>query len=429
MKIACIGTGFVGVVTSAVFAKLGHQVTGLDIDENKVRLLSEGNVPFYEPGLSDLLAETLASGNLSYTTSYKDAISEADVVFIMVGTPSAPDGQADLKYVFAAAESMAPFLKKDCIVVLKSTVPAGTNQKVEELIKAKSGIEVAVASAPEFLKEGSAVEDTLHPARVIIGSTEPRAIEVLKELHRPLSENIIVMRPESAQLAKYASNTYLAQRITFINQIANVCEKTGADIEEVIKGMGADPRIGSHYWYPGLGYGGSCYPKDVKELAAYSRAVGDNGSLFIKIDELNESRIPLLMKEYENLIGGFTGKTIAVLGLSFKPNTTDTREAPALKVIPHLLKAGAKVRATDPKAIEEAKKILPEDVIYAIDPYEAISGAHAVFLLIEWPEYQGLDMSKLASSMLAPKIFFDTRNQYQLEAVEKAGLKYKGVGR
>lgn len=429
MKIACIGTGFVGVVTSSVLAKLGHEVVGLDIDQNRLDSLKQGIVPFYEPGLQELLLETQQSGHLTFTTDYQTAITDSDVIMIMVGTPSSPDGQADLKYVYSASESLAPHLKSGAIVVVKSTVPPGTNAKVRELIKQHTAVDFELASVPEFLKEGTAVEDTLHPDRVVLGVESAHSQKVLTELHAPLTSNIIVMKPESAQMCKYAANNYLATRITFINQIADLCEKNGADIQEVIEGIGQDKRIGSHYWYPGLGYGGSCFPKDVKEIAAYANSVGESESLFIKIDDLNEQRIPKLMAKYEALVGGFTGKTVAVLGLSFKKNTNDTRVAPSLKVIPILLGKGAQVRATDPKSIEEIKPLLPVAVQYFADVYETIQGSDIVMLLIEWDDYQNLALSKVASLMQGDKYFFDTRNQYKKEAVVAAGLRYKGTGR
>lgn len=429
MKIAVIGTGFVGVVTSAVFAKLGHQVTGLDIDEKKIDSLNKSKVPFYEPGLEELLSGGIDSGNLKFTTSYEDAIAGSDIIFITVGTPSAPDGQADTQYVELSASELAKYLSKNTIVVVKSTVPPGFNTKLQKIISEITNVNFYLASVPEFLREGTAVEDTLHPDRVLIGASDEYAIEELSDLHRPLTDNIIIMKPESAQMAKYASNTYLATRITFINQIADLCEQNGADIEEVISGIGGDSRIGSHYWYPGLGYGGSCFPKDVKEIAAYSRAVGESDSLFIKIDELNENRISKLLRTYDEFVGGFNGKAVCVMGLSFKPDTNDIREAPALKVIPWLIKAGASVHATDPRAVEEAKKYLPDEVKYFDNAYEASSGSDIIMLLIEWKEYLGLDLNKLGQSMEKTRFFIDTRNQYDPSHVREAGFKYAGVGR
>jgi UDPglucose 6-dehydrogenase len=429
MKVACIGTGFVGVVTAAVLAKLGNTVVGLDIDEKKVASLREGHVPFFEPGLEELLQETQKAGQLTFTTDYPSAISGAEVIMIMVGTPTKADGSADLSYVQSAATALAPYLYEGAIVVIKSTVPPGTNKDIRELIQAKTSASFEMASVPEFLKEGTAVADTLHPDRIVLGVESEHARAVLSELHRPLSENILVMKPESAQMTKYAANNYLATRITFINQMADLCEHNGADIGEVIRGIGEDRRIGKHYWYPGLGYGGSCFPKDVKEIAAYAKKVGETSSLFITIDTLNERRIPHLLEQYDALVGGFAGKAVAILGLSFKPNTNDTRVAPALAVVPWLLEHGAAVRATDPKAIPEAKRILGETVTYTDTITEAVQSAHAVFILVEWDEYKALDLPQLAQIMQAPKYFFDTRNLYAPEAVSAAGLTYQGIGR
>ena len=332
MNIACIGTGFVGVVTASVLAKLGHHVIGLDIDSAKVESLRQGIVPFFEPGLQDLLLQTQQTGNLSFTTDYEEAIKDSEIVMIMVGTPTANDGSADLTYVYAASESLAPHLKDGSIVIIKSTVPPGTNAKVRELIQKKTTVSFELASVPEFLKEGTAVEDTLHPDRIVIGVENELTKQKLTILHEPLTTNIITMSPESAQMCKYAANNYLATRITFINQIADLCEQNGADIEQVIRGIGADKRIGAHYWYPGLGYGGSCFPKDVKELSAYAKSVGMDDNLLVTVDHLNESRIPQLFEIFEAKIGGWQDKTISVLGLSFKPNTNDMREAPSTKV-------------------------------------------------------------------------------------------------
>lgn len=418
MKIACIGTGFVGVVTAAVFAKLGHDVVGLDIDEAKIASLKAGKVPFFELDLEALLVETQKSGNLTFTTSYEEAIKGADIVMIMVGTPSLPDGQADLKYVRSASTALAPHLSAGAIIILKSTVPPGTNAKIYDLIASYTQVSFDIASVPEFLREGTAVEDTLHPERILIGATNPTTITKLKELHAPLTHNIIVMKPESAQMAKYGSNVYLAMRITFANQMADLCERNGADVEEVIRGMGADSRIGDHYWYPGLGYGGSCFPKDVKEIAAYAKSVGEYESIFIAVDDRNEKRIPRLMTQYDKLVGGFQDKTVVVLGLSFKKNTNDTREAPAGRVIPWLLGHGATVRSVDPKVQADYT-----------DPYAAAVGAHVLMLLVEWEEYSRLDLTKLASVMESPKYFFDTRNRYDPNVAKAAGLQYKGVGR
>ncbi|GAB4027675.1 MAG: UDP-glucose/GDP-mannose dehydrogenase family protein [Candidatus Microgenomates bacterium] len=429
MKITCVGTGFVGVVTTAVLAKLGNKVVGLDIDEAKIAKLKEGIVPFFEPGLSELLIDTQKSGNLTFTSDYAKAVPDSDVVMIMVGTPSAPDGSADLRFVESVATSIAPHLKEDAVVVIKSTVPPGTNSRIRELITSITTKTFHIASVPEFLKEGTAVEDTLHPDRIVIGVEDEFSKEVLTKLHEPLTKNILVMNPESAQMAKYAANNYLATRITFINQIADLCEYNGADIEDVIKGIGADRRIGPHYWYPGLGYGGSCFPKDVKEIAAYAKKVGENSSLFITINDLNEARIGRKLEQFKKELGTFSQKTVAILGLSFKKNTNDTRVAPSLKVIPWLINEGATVKATDPQAVDEARVLLPDKVIYNQDAYEAAAGADVVILLVEWDDYTNLDLSRLIKVMNDNPVFIDTRNQYNPKTVTDAGFKYIGVGR
>lgn len=435
MNITIIGTGFVGVVSSAVFASFGHRVFGLDIDQKKVDKLNNAVIPFYEPGLEQLVREDREKGTLTFTTDYKEAIQDADVILIAVGTPSAPDGQADLSYVFAAAKSLAPHLKKGAIVAVKSTVPPGTCDEVKKVIKPLTTQEFFVASLPEFLREGSAVQDTLHPDRVIIGATEHSVIETLRAVHKQFEAPIVVMKPESAQMCKYASNAYLATRITFINQIANLCEINGANVLEVIKGIGFDKRIGSHYWYPGFGYGGSCFPKDVKELAAYARAVGHEDNLMVTISELNEVRVAKLMHSFEEKVGGFRGKNIAVLGLSFKPNTDDMREAPSLKVIPHVLNQGATVTGYDPMAGDAARSFfesmgVKEGKTFSIkeSSQDALQGVDGVIVLIEWPELTSIEPETFASQMKKGAFFIDARDQFDGVALKKVGLQYIGVG-
>ncbi|MEP7167042.1 MAG: UDP-glucose/GDP-mannose dehydrogenase family protein [Candidatus Woesebacteria bacterium] len=425
MNLTIIGTGFVGVVSAAVFASLGNTVIGLDIDPKRVKSLQAGKVPFYEPDLEELLLKTQKKGTLSFTTSYKEAVSSADVIFIAVGTPSAADGQADLQYVFAAAKSLSSFVKEKAVVVIKSTVPPGTCDKVKKILSEK---DVYVASVPEFLKEGAAVADTLHPDRIIIGAKEPGAIAILKKLHKPLGAQILVMQPESAQMAKYAANSYLATRITFINQIANLCEENGANILEVIKAIGMDKRIGSQYWYPGLGYGGSCFPKDVKELAAYAKAVGQTDNLMVTVSKLNEERITKLFKRFARLVGGFSNKKVAVLGLSFKPNTDDMREAPSTKIIPMLLDAGAAVTGFDPMANSAAKKVLPKEMKICSSATQAMKDADVVIILVEWKELITLSLTEIAKQVKAQAYFIDIRDQYQKSEVENTGMKYLGIG-
>ena len=428
MQVAVIGAGFVGVVTAAIFSKFGNSVVAVDIDKRKITSLKRGELPFFEPDLKDLVSENMKAGRLVFTSSFKEAIASAEIIFICVGTPSAANGQADLAYVFSAVQSMVPFLNNRAIIVIKSTVPPSTNNKIEQIIKKKTKKRIFTASVPEFLKEGSAVSDSLNPERVIIGSTEKWVIDKLNELHKPLKGPKIVMSPESAQLTKYASNAYLATRIAFINEIANLCEKTGADVEEVILGLGGDKRIGSHYWYPGPGYGGSCFPKDVKELSAYASSVNEREGLFEKIDDLNERRIPNLIAKYEAGIGGLQGKVVCVLGLSFKPNTDDLREAPSTKFIPKLISLGAKIQTYDPKAMESAKRWFPKVVSYAQDAYTAAQGSDVLLLLIEWDEFKQLNLGILKKRMRG-NIFIDTRNLYNRETVESKGFKYFGIGR
>lgn len=431
MNITMIGTGFVGVVSAAVFASFGNQVIGLDIDERKVAALRESRVPFYEPDLEALMSAQQAAGTLSFTTDYATAISQAEVIFIAVGTPSQADGQADLKYVFAAAESLAPHLKPGAIVVVKSTVPPGTLPLVEAKIKALTAVPFFTASVPEFLREGSAVKDTLHPDRVVLGVREDEVYEKLRQLHEPLNAPIIRIAPESAQMAKYAANTFLALRITFANQMADLCEKNGADIQEVIAAMGQDKRIGSHYWYPGFGYGGSCFPKDVKEIAAYSRSVGESNNIFNKMDELNELRIPRLMAAYGERIGGWAGKQVAVLGLAFKPHTDDMREAPSLKVIPYLLEAGAHIKGYDPRAqlSQFAPHLTEHEACIQLETIDqAVSGSDVIIALIEWPEILAYDFSQVHQGDRT-QWFIDARNQFSPAVIEAGGLNYLGVGR
>lgn len=431
MHITLIGTGFVGVVSAAVYASFGHQVIGLDIDEQKIAQLKKSQVPFYEPGLEELLKSQQAGGNLTFTTDYQTAIKDADIVIIAVGTPSAPDGQADLRFVFASAESLAPHLKKNAIVAVKSTVPPGTLKEVTRLIKQHTKQEFYTASLPEFLKEGSAVQDTLHPDRVIIGATHSEAFAKLEELHRPLMAPIIKIKPESAQMAKYAANAYLATRITFINQIADLCEKNNADVEDVIQAIGLDQRIGQHYWYPGFGYGGSCFPKDVKELAAYSRAIGEPDNLFNKVNDLNEDRIPKLLQHFETMVGGWQDKTVAVLGLAFKPNTDDMREAPAISTIQILLSKGATVRSYDPMASWQqffGLKTVEKNHTQVDSLPEAVKHADVILALIEWPQITGFDYQKTKEPN-KKQWFIDARNQFEPAQIRAAGYEYAGLGR
>jgi UDPglucose 6-dehydrogenase len=422
MQITIIGTGFVGLVSAAVYASLGHEVIGLDIDQKKINNLRKSITPFYEPGLNKLLKQQLKKQNLSFTSNYKKAISKADLIIIAVGTPSAPDEQADLTYIFKSAESLAPLIREGVIIAIKSTVPPGTLKRIASIIKKFTDKIFFTASLPEFLREGSAVHDTLHPDRIVIGADEKQVFKKLKKLHLPLCKNILLVKPNSAQMGKYASNTYLATRITFINEIANLCEKNEADIAEVIKIISNDKRIGKHYWYPGIGYGGSCFPKDVKELAAFSRAVGEANNLFNKINDLNKNRVYKLLNRLATKVNGFENKTIAILGLSFKPNTDDIRESPASKIIPFLINAKAKIKVYDPLAK------WPEKSLQQTSIKETCKKADIIMALIEWPEITSFDFSLVRANNKI-QWFFDARNQFNKNKFEKLGYKYTAIGK
>lgn len=432
MKVAVIGTGFVGVVTAAVFASFGNEVVGLDIDQKKVESLRQSVVPFYEPGLTELLKDQQRDQNLTFTTDYASAIQGAQVVLIAVGTPSQANGEVDLQYVYSACEQLAPHLEDEAVVVVKSTVPPGTLPSVTKRIKKYTTTKFYTASVPEFLKEGTAVTDTLHPDRIVIGVTEDAAFGILSKLHEPLKAPMIRVSPESAQMGKYAANSYLAMRIAFINQMADLCEHNGADIEEVIQVMGRDERIGTHYWYPGLGYGGSCFPKDVKELAYYSKEIGKDDNLFVKLSQVNETRIPMLMEKFGTQIGGWNGKKVAVLGLSFKPNTDDMREAPSTKVIPWLLEHDTTVVGFDPQALEIAKKYFSshqnaDKLSFATTITDAVQDADVIMLLVEWKEIVEFNYDQTKAQK--DQWLIDTRNQIYPISAQEWGYTYIGIGR
>lgn len=428
--VTIVGAGFVGVVTAAVLANFGNRVFGLDVDEQKIRNLQKGIAPFFEPGLDDLLKNTLKNKNLSFTTDYAQAIPTADVAIVAVGTPSTAEGGVDLRYVLAAAKSMAPHLKEGAIVAIKSTVPPQAIPEVRKVLDEHASVKTVIATIPEFLREGSAVADTTHPSRVVIGADDTQAFTVLKQLHEPFGAPIVRTNPASAQMAKYAANAFLATRITFINQIADLCEKNHADVDEVIRAIGFDSRIGDHYWYPGLGYGGSCFPKDVRELAHFSRQVGEARNLFNKLRELNEHRLSRLYEQFKSFVGGWKGKTVAMLGLAFKPNTDDTRESPSMKLAEWLVRDGAKVRAYDPKASISAfispatKKGFTE--IESID--SACRTADVLLLLTEWAEIVSFDYDSVRDSS-RPQWIIDTRNQLDETALVRQGYRYRGIGK
>jgi len=434
MQVVMIGAGYVGLVSGACFAEFGHHVTCLDTAQERIDALLRGEIPIYEPGLDDLVARNVSAGRLSFATQSNGAIENADLVFIAVGTPTRRgDGHADLKYVYAAAEDIAGHLRGYTVVVDKSTVPVGTAREVRRVIKkANPEADFDVASNPEFLREGSAISDFMRPDRVVIGVQTGRAEDKLRELYRPLNlieAPIVVTDLESAEITKYAANAFLATKISFINEISQLCEKTGADVHAVARGMGLDGRIGKKFLHAGPGYGGSCFPKDTQAMIRMAQEHGTSSRIVEAVVEVNASQKARMVAKIKEALGGSVAdKTIAVLGLTFKPETDDMRDAPALAILPPLMDRGAIVRAHDPQGMEEAKGELPPDVIYADRIEDAIAGADAIVLLTEWNEYRGLDLAGALASMRG-NVFVDLRNVYDPEPMRALGFEYSCVGR
>lgn len=428
MKLAVIGTGYVGLVTAVVFADLGNQVVGLDIDKDRVALANRGKSPFFEPGLEELLQKNLKEKHLSFTTDYAEALTKAEVVFICVGTPPKKNGDYDLSYVFAAATEIARVIKQYTVVVIKSTVPPGTGEKVEKLMKGVTKVAFDVASCPEFLREGCAMKDSFHPSRIVIGADSQRAKTRLLKLHRPIKASRVICDPVSAQLIKYAANAFLATKISFINSIAIICDKIGADIEKVSEGLGLDPRIGKSFLEAGLGYGGSCFPKDISALIAFSNRQDYDFSFLKEIERINKSQVDYFIEKLETVFKEpLRGKTLTLLGLAFKPNTDDLREARSVFLVEKLQAKGANIRATDPEAIANAKKILKK-VTFFTDPYAALKGSEALLLVTEWSVFGELDFARIKKLMKRP-IILDGRNFLPKEKLEKLGFIYKGIGK
>lgn len=447
MKIGIIGTGYVGLVTGACFSEFGLSVTCMDKDAAKVRSLRRGRMPFYEPGLKDLVIKNSKKGRLCFSTSFSKAVSTADVVFITVGTPPRGDGTADLSYVKGVALDVARHLEGYTVIVTRSTVPVGTGRKVARIIKAElkkrsekrksgsvtlnSGIATFdIASNPEFLREGSAIEDFMRPDRVVLGTQTSRAAQVLKDLYKPLfliDTPFVITDIETAELIKYTANSYLATKISFINEIANLAEPLGVDVHTVAKAIGLDRRIGSKFLHPGPGFGGSCLPKDTAALIKMADAKGVELGVIKAAREANETQRALMLNKISNAMGTVKGKTVAVLGLSFKPNTDDMREAPSIYIIKKLLAKKALVRAYDPAAIEAARPLMPT-VKFATSPYAAVRGAHAAVLVTEWNELRNLELDKIIKLMKRP-LFFDLRNVYDPARMRQAGFEYHCVGR
>ena len=433
MRIAMIGTGYVGLVSGACFADFGHDVICVDKDEKKIAALHRGEIPIYEPGLDELVATNVKAKRLEFTTDLSKPVADADAIFIAVGTPSRRgDGHADLSYVYAAAKEIAQSLSGFTVVVTKSTVPVGTGDEVERIIRETNPkADVVVASNPEFLREGSAIGDFMLPDRVVIGIEGDRARKVLSDVYRPLyliERPIVTTALETAELIKYAANSFLAMKVTFINEVANLCEQVGANVHDVARSIGLDKRIGPKFLHPGPGYGGSCFPKDTLAFVQTAREAGARQHLIETVIEVNQARKSEMADRVIAAFGGdVAGRTIAVLGLAFKQNTDDMRDSPALTVVPVLQKAGARIRAYDPEAMKEARKLLT-DVDYAVGAYEALRGADGAVVLTEWNEFRALDPARMIKLMGGP-VFVDLRNVYKPADMQAAGFRYHSIGR
>jgi UDPglucose 6-dehydrogenase len=433
MRICMIGSGYVGLVSGTCFAEFGIDVTCVDKDAGKIARLKSGEIPIYEPGLDDLVAKQVKAGRLKFSTELAGAVEEADAVFIAVGTPPREsDGHADLTYVFQAAEEIAKHLSGYTVVVTKSTVPVGTTRKVEAAIRAANpNADFDMCNNPEFLREGAAIGDFMRPDRVVLGTDSERAREVMRALYRPLYLNetpMVMTAPETSEIIKYASNAFLATKITFINEVANLCEKTGANVQDVAKGMGLDGRIGSKFLHAGPGYGGSCFPKDTLALTQTGRMYGTPQTIVETVVSVNANRQAEMAQRIVAACGGdVKSKKIGILGVSFKPNTDDIRDAPSLVIIPALQKAGAKIAAFDPEAMENASKVLP-GVEWCQDPYDVPQDADALVIVTEWNEFRALDLDRIEAMMASPRLI-DLRNIYKLPDMESRGFHYVSIGR
>ena len=433
MKLAVIGSGYVGLVVGACFASTGNNVILVDIDEKKVEMLNRGEIPIYEPGLAEMVRTNMEAGRLCFTTCTAQAVADAQVVVLGVGTPSAPDGAVDLRALDAAARDVARAMKQYTIIATKSTVPVGTHKRISDIIRSETNVEFDYVANPEFLKEGSAINDFLHPDRVIIGLSSQRAERVLRHLYSPFMrrfDRILVMDPASAELTKYACNAMLASRVSFINEMACLCELTGANIELVRRGMGTDPRIGSEFLYPSLGYGGSCFPKDVNGIITIGRANNRPMRMVEAVDEVNRQQREWMFKRISQYFDGtLNNRKFAVWGLAFKARTDDVRESPALTLIQRIMGAGGTVAAHDPKAMKTAKAVLGNrNIEYCNDAYDCLSDASALIICTEWAEYRSPDFERI-ESLLAEPVVFDGRNLYELDVMEDTGLAYISIGR
>jgi UDPglucose 6-dehydrogenase len=432
MKIAVVGTGYVGLVTGTCFAESGNEVTCIDKDSAKIEMLQAGGLPIYEPGLLELVQRNRHDGRLLFTTNLAEGIAPASLIFIAVGTPQADDGSADLRTVWAVADALAEHINAPKVVVIKSTVPVGTNRKVAERITARCRFPVDVASNPEFLKEGAAVEDCTKPVRVVVGVRRAEVADVLRDLYAPFLRTerpVLVMSPESAEMTKYAANAMLATKISYINEMANLCERVGADINDVRRGIGHDVRIGFQFLFPGAGYGGSCFPKDINALVYLSNELGNPPRLMEAVHRVNEAQKQVLGQKVRVHYGdALPGKTLAVWGLAFKPRTDDIREAPALVLLETLLEAGVQLRVHDPEAMENVRRLYGDRLVYCDRPYGALEGADGLVIVTEWQQFRNPDFELMRRLMKAP-VVFDGRNLYEPRTLAEAGFTYYSIGR
>ncbi|MBC8353443.1 MAG: UDP-glucose/GDP-mannose dehydrogenase family protein [Planctomycetes bacterium] len=432
MKVAVVGTGYVGLVSGTCFADSGNDVTCIDIDEAKIEQLNQGKVPIYEPGLSELVVRNAAAGRLHFTTDLGSAVKIAKLVYLAVGTPQSDDGSADLSALRSVVDAIAPHLPEDAIVVTKSTVPVGTNAWIFARLKEATGRECDVASNPEFLKEGAAIKDFTFPDRVVVGVRRPEVAETLQELYAPFLRTerpFLVMSPESAELTKYVANALLSTKISFINEMANICEPMGGDINDVRRGIGHDQRIGFQFLFPGVGYGGSCFPKDVRALASMAKSVGVEPRIMNSVDEVNDNQKHILIKKVEaHFNGQLAGKTVAIWGLAFKPRTDDIREAPALVMIDRLLELGASLHVHDPEAMGNVRAIYGDKLTYATQPMDVLENADALAINTEWSEFRNPNFDEMKQRMKQP-VVFDGRNLYDPEQMQEQGFTYHSIGR
>ncbi|HEX8887564.1 MAG TPA: UDP-glucose/GDP-mannose dehydrogenase family protein [Pyrinomonadaceae bacterium] len=432
MHIAVIGSGYVGLVTGACFAEFGVDVTCVDVDREKIARLSDGIIPIYEPGLEQLVSKNTQAGRLHFTTDLKSAVEQALVIFLAVGTPPREDGSADLTFIESAARSIAECMNGYKVIVTKSTVPVGTGERLRKLIREgqRGRNNFGIVSNPEFLREGAAIDDFMHPDRVVLGSRDEEAIAIMRDLYRPLyliETPFVITSVEAAELTKYAANAFLATKISFINEIANLCDLIGCDVHDVARGIGMDGRIGRKFLHPGPGFGGSCFPKDTRALSAVARSFGGEALIVDAVVEVNKRQRVRMIPKIEKLVGDLKDKRVAMLGLSFKPETDDMREAPSIEIVRGLVERGARVRAYDPAAMDEARKVI-QDIEYAEDEYAAVKDADVLIFITEWNQFRALDMKRIRGLMKTPKIA-DLRNIYEPEDMRELGFDYIGVGR